>query len=265
MTRRTLFCAIALAGALAGACCEDAAADPANRPDIVPAALRARRLPEREKLVYEVKWLGFPVGTATASINGIKVIDGRPAYELEITAKTNDFCSAIYKVEDRYVSYLDVEGLYTVRHEVYRREGRYKKDAITVFDHTDRKAYFKNLLDRSEKTLDVPSGTQDPVSMAYYFRLVPWGEGRREEFSVYNNEAVYRLRGVMGGKEKVLVPRLGPREVFKVQPYAILDGNVVKKGRARIYFSLDDKQIPLKAVVEGPVFTSVTGYLVRSE
>jgi len=234
----------------------------ADRSDI---ARSSRRLPEREKLVYEVKWLGLPVGKATAIIHGIKEMSGRPAYELEITAKTNDFCSAIYRVEDRYVSYLDVEGLYTVRHEVYRREGRYKKDAVTVFDQVNHKAYFKNLLDKSEKVVDIPAGTQDPVSMAYYFRLVPIQEGRREEFFVYNNESVYRLYGDMGRKQMIRMPHFGNIEVFKVQPYAILNNKVVKKGKAKIYFSYDYRQIPVKAVVEGPVFTSVSGYLVKSE
>src|SRR5574340_290735 len=73
------------------------------------------RLPESEELTYKVKWLGIPVGIATARINGIKKINGRDAYELVITAKTNDFCSKIYKVEDRYVSYMDVKEFYTLR------------------------------------------------------------------------------------------------------------------------------------------------------
>jgi hypothetical protein len=237
-------------------------AEYADRRDVAPIS---RHLPEHEKLVYEVRWLGFPIGSATASINGIKEINGRPAYKIEITAKTNDFCSSIYKVEDRYVSYLDVEGLYTVRHEVYRRDGSYRKDAVTDFDQIKHKAYFKNLLDRSEKVIDVPFGTQDPVSMIYYFRLVPIEEGRRKEFFVYNNESVYQLYGDIGRKESVRIPHLGMREAFKVHPYAILNGAIVKKGKARIYFSCDDKQIPIKAVAKGPIFTSVAGYFVKSE
>ena len=104
-------------------------------------------LPEYEKLTYVVRWLGIQVGIITASINGMKEINGSKAYELEVTVKTNAFCSAIYKIDDKFVSYMDIKNFYTLRHEVYRREGRYKKDAVTNFDHIAKKAYFKNLID----------------------------------------------------------------------------------------------------------------------
>ena len=99
-----------------------------------------RKLPEHEELTYRVKWLGFSVGIVTARISGIKKIQGRYAYELEMIARTNELLSHIYPVTDRYVSYMDVENLYTLRHEVYRREGRYKKDAVTDFDQAGHKA-----------------------------------------------------------------------------------------------------------------------------
>ena len=70
------------------------------------------RLPEYERLTYNVKWLGLPVGNIWASIKGIEKIRGRDAYVLEVVVKTNRFCSAIYKIEDRYVSYLDAEYLW---------------------------------------------------------------------------------------------------------------------------------------------------------
>lgn len=222
-------------------------------------------LPEQEKLIYKITWLGIPVGTATACINGIKMINGRYAYELEITARTNAFCSKIYKVEDRYVSYMDIKEFYTLRHEVYRREGRYKKDAVTDFDQINHKAYYKHLLGGSEKVVDIPPGVQDPVSMAYYFRLVPLKVGDMKKFSVYNNESVYQLYGMIDKKVVQKFPYGGVREAFHLQPYARLKGELVKKGTARGYFSCDKKQLPLLAVIKGPVFTRVIGYLAKEE
>lgn len=128
-------------------------------------------LPNYEKLTYEIKWLGIPVGTLTASIKGIDKIVGRDAYVLEAVFKTNSFCSKIYPVEDRYVSYMDKERLCTLRHEVYRKEGRYKKDAITDFDQVNRKARFRNLLDKTEKEYDIPEGVHDFLSAYYYCRF----------------------------------------------------------------------------------------------
>lgn len=220
------------------------------------------RLPEYEELDYNVKWLGVPVGMAKANINGIRRINGRDAYELVITVKTNAFCSRIYRIDDKYVSYLDAEKMYTLRHEVYRREGRYKKDAITDFDQVNHKAYYAHLNDGSKKVLDIPPAVHDPVSIAYYLRLVPAKVGDKKYYSVYNNESVYDLYGLIDKKALMNMPHMGRIWAFHLQPYAVLKGEVVKKGKASAYFSCDGNT-PLMGVVEAPVFTKIVAYLAR--
>lgn len=229
---------------------------------IAPPALR---LPEREKCVFTVKWLGVRVGEITATINGVKKINGRDAYELVALARTNGFCSRIYPINDRYVSYMDVERLCTLRHEVYRREGRYKKDAITDFDQNSHKAYFRNLLDGSKKTVDIPDGVQDALSAAYYFRMIPVEIGKRIEYKVYNNEQIYDLCGVADRTKIVKIPKLGRQKGFHIQPYALLDGKIVRKGRASGYFSCDEKRVPLIVSVRAPLFTEIIGYLIEED
>ena len=218
-------------------------------------------LPEYEKLIYTVKWLGIPVGIITASVDGIREINGRKAYKLEVTANTNAFCSAIYKVDDRFVSYMDIENFYTLRHEVYRREGRYKKDAITDFDHENKKAYYQHLPGDSIKTIDIPYGIQDTLSACYYFRLLQVDIGKKIEYAVYNNEKIYQLYGIVEAKDYVRLPRLGRKAAFYIQPYAQIEGEEVKKGRVSGYFSTDSKRLPLLAVVQAPMLTEVTASL----
>lgn len=241
-----------------------------NRPkrksarDIVVAPA-ASRLPNYEKLTYKVRWVGVPVGEITASIKGIERINGRDAYVLEVVVKTNDFCSAIYKIEDRFVSYMDVENLYTLRHEVYRREGRYKKDAVTDFDQVKHKAHFKNFLDKSEKNFDIPKGVQDTLSACYYFRTLPVEVGKKIEYAVCNNESNYELFGLVENKGFIRIPKYGRKEAIYIQPYAKLKGEQVKKGRVSGYFSCDERRIPLLAVVKAPMFTEVTASLDKIE
>jgi len=206
-----------------------------------------------------------PVGVITASIKGIKKIQGRDAYILEVTAKTNNFCSAIYKVDDKFISYMDVEHNYTLRHEVYRREGRYKKDAITDFDQVNHKAHFKNFLDKSEKHFDIPPGVQDTLSACYYFRFLPIEVNKRIEYDVCNNESNYKLFGIVDSKEYIRLPKVGKRSGFHIQPYAKLKGKKVKKGRVSGYFSTDNKRMPLLAIVQAPMFTEVKASLEKIE
>jgi hypothetical protein len=231
----------------------------ANFSQVLPQP--AARLPEYERLTYKVKWMGMPVGTIWASIKGIEKIRGRDAYVLEVVVRTNRFCSAIYKIEDRYVSYLDVGRLHTLRHEVYRREGRFSKDAITDFDQENHIAYFKNLLNKSEKKFEIPKDIQDTLSVCYFFRLSQLEVGKRIEYAVCNNEKNYQLFAEIQRKTKISSSALGKKEVFYVQPYAKLEGEEVRKGRVSGYFSSDENKFPLLAIVEAPVFTKVTAYL----
>jgi len=223
------------------------------------------RLPEYERLEYHVKWVGVSVGSIIASIKGIEKINGRDAYLLEVVVKTNDFCSKIYKIDDRFVSYMDVENLCTLRHEVSRREGRYKKDAITDFDQVNHKAHFRNLLDKSEKNFDIPPGVQDTLSACYYFRTLQIEVKKKIEYAVCNNESNYQLFGLVESKEFIRIPKFGTRESFFMQPYAKLKGEDVKKGRVCGYFSCDEKRLPLLAVVKAPMFTEVTASLYKVE
>lgn len=221
-------------------------------------------LPEYEHLKYTVRWLGIPVGYITASIRGTETIYSRQAYVLEVTAKTNAFCSAIYKIDDMFISYMDKEAMCSLRHEVYRREGRYKKDAVTEFDQVAHRAHFRNLLDKSEKEFDIPPNVQDTLSACYYFRLLPIEIGKRIEYAVCNNESIYKLFGLIESKDFVKIPKLGKKESFYIQPYAKLGNEKVKKGRISGYFSTGSDRLPLLAVVQAPMFTEVTASLAEN-
>jgi|GEM_PF-413597 len=223
------------------------------------------RLPEYEKLTYEMSWMGIPVGTMSTAVTGIKNINGRDAYALEAVAKTNAFFSKIYKIDDRFISYMDIEKLHTLRHEVYRRDGSYKKDAATDFDQINHKAHFKNFLDKSEKHFNIPDNTQDILSACYYFRLLGLKVGDSVEYYVCNNEDNYHFLGLIQSKMFIRLPKIGENEAFQLLPYAKLKGEKVDKGRVNAYFSCDKRRIPLSAVVKGPVFTEVGITLVKVE
>lgn len=225
------------------------------------------KLPLGEKLTYRVRWLGIPVGTIVASVAPeLEQINGRNAYKVKVVVRTNDFCSAIYRIEDEFTSFIDVQTLATLRHKVHRREGRYKKDAVTDFNQKEHIAHFENFLDKSKKTFKIPEDTQDTLSACYYFRMLKLKLGDRIKYSVVNNEQNYELFGVIEKKKFIKIKELGNFESFFIQPYAkVLGGEKVKKGKVSGYFSSDKKRLPILAIVEAPLFTKVTATLFKIE
>ena len=225
------------------------------------------RLPDYEKLSYDCKWLGLQIGTFTTSIKGIEKFKDRDVYVLEATMKTNAFFSKVYKIEDRFVSYLDAEKLYTLRHEVYRKEGNHKKEVVIDFDQINHKAYFKNNIDNSEGNYDIPEGVQDVLSAYYFLTFLPMKIGDRVELHINNNDRNYRFFGIIKSKVLIKLPKVGKKasEAFLLQPYATLDGKKVDKGMINAYYSSEKNRVLLFAKLKGAIFTEISIYFSKKE
>ncbi len=234
---------------------------PADQPKLI-AELSGWQLPEHEKMTFRVKWMGLTAGEITTEIKGVVEFQGRKAYLIEVRARTMGFCSTIYKVDSRYVSYLDVENLYTLRHEVYRREGGYKKDAVTDFDQEKHQAHFRSFTDGSQKTFPIPARTQDTVTAAFVARLYAFSKERPLELSVCNNERVYESSFNVSQRTMFSVPGMGKKDVFLIKPTDIFNGKYVRQGRMNGYVGADPGHTPYYIVIKAPVFTRVTATLV---
>jgi hypothetical protein len=202
--------------------------------------------------------MGITAGELVAEIKGKVDWKGRPCYLIEVTGRSSGFISTFYRVEDHYRSYFDAEKLYTLRHEEHRHEGAYHKDSVTDFDHDKGKAYFKNAADGTSKIFDVPPGVQDSLTAAYMGRLLPLTPGKLFTFKVCNSEKVYDLYVSISHRS-----RLYGRAVLHLVPFARINGDEFREGRASGYVTDDEKRIPVEVVIKAPVFTSVTARLVE--
>jgi hypothetical protein len=222
------------------------------------------KMPEHELLTFRVKWLAITAGEITVEIKGIEEVRGRKAYRIEAHIRTKGFCSTIYKVDSLYISYLDVEKLYTLRHEVHRREGSYKKDAITDFDQERHTAHFKSFTDGSEKTFSIMPDTQDTVSALYIARLRSLNDKEPLEIKICNNEQNYEAVLKVLKQTSLDVPGRGKRAVLLIQPVEKY-GKKVRQGRMSGYVSVEPGHEPYLFIIKAPVFTSVTAHLVASQ
>jgi len=263
------FAALCALGPAAFSATQDIAAEAVSQEAVLTerkgaASELQHAFPLREKLVFRVKWLGITAGELVSEIQGIVEWKGRKAYRIEVTARTVGICSVLYRIKDHYVSYLDVEEMHTLRHEVHRREGGYSKDAVTDFDQEAHKAYFESLTDGTRKVYTIPPHTQDTVTASYYSRFLPLGPGRVFGLRVANSEKNYDLYLRVRSKEKRRF-RGKSRDVYHFQPYARQEGKQVREGRLNGYITADELREPVQVIIKAPVFTSLTATLVRSE
>jgi len=81
---------------------------------------------------------------------------------------------------------------------------------------------------------------------------MPINVGEKINLTVHMNENNYELFGKVEKIKMVKLPLLGLYPAFKIQPYAELNNDRVKKGKAWMYFSADDDRYPLYGGVSIP-------------
>src|SRR5215207_7115074 len=96
---------------------------------VTPASVRLAPVPFAvgEELTYKASFGGIPAGKARMRVEGIELVRGRPAYHIVFSI---DGGVPLFRVRDRYESWIDVETLASPRYPQEISEGRYKKSAL---------------------------------------------------------------------------------------------------------------------------------------
>lgn len=212
-----------------------------------------------EKLTFDVKYGFVTAGVAVMQIPKIRRISGRDAYHITFEVNTVPSFDWIYKVRDRYETYLDVEGLFPWRFEQHIREGGYKRDFAAFFDQRRGKAK------TTEGEYDIPQYVNDIVSAFYLARTFDYSDmekGDKIHLQNFYKDKVYDLDVRYLGKETVEVPA-GKFDCIIVEPLVQEGGLFKSEGNIIIWLTNDSLKVPVKVktkVVIGSIDADLTAY-----
>lgn len=212
-----------------------------------------------EKLTYDVKYGFVTAGIATFYIPRNKRISGREVHHVTFEVNTVPSFDWIYKVRDRYETYLDVEGLFPWRFEQHIREGSYSRDFSAFFDQRRGKAK------TSEGEYDIPKYVNDIVSAFYYartFDFTKMKENDRVHLKNFYKDKVYDLDIKYHGKETVEVPA-GKFDCIIVEPLVQEGGLFKSEGSILVWMTDDELKVPVKVktkVIIGAIDGDLTSY-----
>jgi hypothetical protein len=198
-----------------------------------------------EKLTYSTTWNGIPVGQITFHIKDIVEIKGRKAYHIVCHAKSNRFLIPIYKIDDTIETYMDCEYLHSLKFEQTLRHRKRTKHEVVEFDQINHKGYYTAIHTGEKKEFDIPENCQDGLSAIYYLRTMDFDVGKEYTVDANVDEKNYKVLLKVLDYEFVTIPKMSKWIAFKLQPGAILKGNIVKKGKMWIWASVDKQRIPL--------------------
>jgi hypothetical protein len=196
-----------------------------------------------EELVYRVDFIGITMGYGRFRYLGKVTVAGKPAYHLNVRAWTSGILSYIYPINDTIDYYLDVETLAPIRQEFTHPER--EKDDVALYDQeTGRITYRYRQSGAIRKQVDTLPSIYDPVSVAYYFRWKDLGVENRPR-NMYGGRKVYQISSRILGNERIRTEH-GEVDTIAVVPLIRRDGKPDNKGDLKIWFSSDERRVPVR-------------------
>ncbi len=147
-----------------------------------------------EKLTYRLGFHSALTGTVTAGRATLEItkespyFNGRPSHHIVVVGKTSGVIEMFYKVNDRFESYVDEQGIFPWKFERHVRENKYRHDDIVNFRQKEKIAV------SLEKTTPIPMYSQDMISVFYYARtldLSSYTQGQSIQIPFFLDDSVY--------------------------------------------------------------------------
>jgi hypothetical protein len=210
-----------------------------------------------EEIHFKMTYGMFTVGKGSAKIHPeyFKIND-RDCFKVDVSGKTVGMVDWVADVNDQWGAYIDTAAL--VPHQFYRkiREGRYKKDEWTNFDHENRKIEVKTLDKKGKlkepKYYEAPAHVRDMIGGFLYLRVMDFSKLQVNDTVLvtgFFEDEFYKLKIIYKGKETVKL-KVGRVRALVFKP--VMPKNKVFDGENSItaWFSDDKNRIPLKISAE---------------
>jgi Protein of unknown function (DUF3108) len=203
-----------------------------------------------EKITYTVFYnvAGLYVNSGNASFsNTLEKMGGKTVYHVVGEGATNSSYDWIYKVRDKYESYIDTGTLQPLKFVRNIQEGGFKKYENISFSRNTNTAV------TSGGVYKVPDCVQDVLSAIYYARNINFDKykpGDKIPFSMFLDNEVYDMYIRYMGKEQVKT-KFGKFKAIKFKPL-LIQGTIFKGGEKMTVWVTDDpNHIPVR--VESPI------------
>lgn len=213
-----------------------------------------------EHLVYDLAWAGIPVGSAMQEI-----VEEGETRRIISTARSNEWLSVFFPVEDRIESSLDKKGApfpgLTRHYRMQMREGRHQRDREILFDQERGQARYIDHLTGETAHIPIKAYTFDIYGSFYYVRHVKLEVGKSVFVTVLDNKEVQRIEIQVLRKERVSTI-LGEVDTIVIKPLVKAKGVFEGKGSVLIWLTDDARRIPVKAQTKvrvGSVTATLSG------
>jgi len=195
-----------------------------------------------ERLVYDVDYSFIKAGEAVLAIPSVEQVQGRDAYRIVFTVNSTPTFSFFFKVDDRYETVMDVDGLFPWRFSQKIREGKYRRDFEAEFDQVN------NIARANNKEYPTPPYVHDVVSAFYFARTLDFSNmriGAKVYLHNFFKDTTHPLPVKFLGHQQISVPA-GVFNCVIIEPLIREGGLFKSEGRVILWLTNDERRIPVK-------------------
>jgi len=223
-----------------------------------------------ETINFKMTYGFFTVGKGSAQVHpNYYRINDRDCFKVDVYGKTVGMVDWVADVDDNWGAYIDTAAL--LPHQFYRkiREGNYKKDEWTNFDHVNKKIEVKSLNNKTgkfkaPKYYDAPAHVRDMIAGFLYLRVMDFSKVKVNDTVVvagFFEDEFYKMKIVYKGKQTIKL-KVGKVRALVFKP--VMPKNKIFDGENSVtaWFSDDKNRIPLK--IDAQMFIGSAGVELTS-
>lgn len=203
-----------------------------------------------ETVIYDVYYTlagaYIKAGEATFTTK-VEKLNGKPVFHIVADGKTNEKYDWIYKVRDRYESYIDTATMEPLKFVRSVQEGDHKHYENITFNQSAKTAV------TDKGVYKMPDCIQDVISAVYSARNINFDNYKKDDkipFKMFLDNEIYDMYIRYLGKEDVKT-KFGKFKAHKFRPL-VVKGNIFEGGeKMTVWVSDDPNHIPLR--VESPI------------
>ncbi|GAB4161111.1 MAG: hypothetical protein Kow00107_08960 [Planctomycetota bacterium] len=220
-----------------------------------------------EKHVYEISWKNISAGLGTMHVASKETDEDGQHYVIKITAESSKLVSLIYKVEDLFVSKLDVKKGFSKVFERHMHEGKSFREETITYDYAEKVAKYVSQKDPKQKakeyTKPLTGYVLDPLGAVFYLRSIDIKSGDTIRIPMHSSDEDWTLKLDCVGIVGLRVPGIGKFNAWKLKPEAKNDALFTTKGAMTVWLEKTTKVV-LRAEVDIPI-GSIVIRLIRAE
>ncbi len=215
-----------------------------------------------ENITYTVFYnvVGIYVNAGTANFaTSLTRMNNKPVYHIVGTGTSNSSYDWIFKVRDRYETFIDTATLQPYKFIRNIDEGGYKAHEDITFNQETNTAI------TNKGVYKVPECVQDVVSAIYYARNIDFSKYKYNDqipFNMFLDNNVYNMYIRYLGKETIKT-KYGKFRAIKFKPL-LVKGTIFEGGEKMTVWVTDDQnKIPIRIespIVVGSVKVDMMGY-----